>query len=81
MVKKGVIPVLFGKGDVFGLINDSQGMRQVENVTCENRTIVYDFGQIAPNDANFRLTQSELMVNMDDSLYEAAYNQHTQEYP
>lgn len=80
MVKHGVVPVRFKVGDQFLLIGEGE-VRTVRNITCECRRIVYDFGPIAEGDANFRLFQSELNVNIDDSLYEAAYNQHTQEYP
>lgn len=80
MITKGKVPVRFKVGDQFLLIGEQQ-TRTVKNITCECGRIVYDFGPIAEGDANFRLFQSELNVNMDRGLYDAAVRQHTQEYP
>lgn len=80
MITKGKVPVRFKIGDQFLLIGEQQS-RTVKNITCECGRIVYDFGAITEGDANFRLTEKELLANLDRAQYDAAVKQHTQEFP
>jgi hypothetical protein len=80
MVKKGVVPVRFKVGDQFRFVNDPTD-RIVQNVTIENKVVLYNFGPISEGEPDFRLTQHEVEVNMSPKLYEDAVSRHTAVYP
>ena len=80
-IVKGAIPVHFKKGDSFAFINDPVAIRTVQNVTVENRIPMYNFGPIAEGDADFRLTQREVNMNINRTAYDDAVARHTVVYP